>query len=220
MRRLNVLSISLMALAIASITAGTALAQDTPRSSQPPSIQDVLIILEREEPPLGSRGDLCAISPGLLGETDMVWNDRPLFAWRGEAGQIILRSLNSAAPLWQQPLTGETQSIAYPDAPLTPGQVYEWELDTVSSVGPQYTFEIMTGEERDRVSQDLQALENQLKAAGESTEAIAIARAHYFAEQRLWSDAIQSLQSVTNPSSDLTQGITQMTNYLCGITEE
>ncbi|MDX2214268.1 MAG: hypothetical protein SFY66_13345 [Oculatellaceae cyanobacterium bins.114] len=216
MRRLNLLTLPFLVCAIASFSPIRTVAQD---SSTPPSIQDVITILEREEPPLGSRGDLCAVSPGLLGETDIIWSDRPTFAWRGETGHIILRSVNNPTPLWQQSLSSGTQSISYNGTPLTPGQVYEWELDTASGIGQQYTFEVMGGQERDRITRELQALENQLKTAGESTEAIAIARARYFAEQRLWSDAFQALQSISNPSSDLTEGMTHMTNYLCG-TEE
>ncbi|MBD2464379.1 DUF928 domain-containing protein [Oscillatoria sp. FACHB-1407] len=222
MRRLNLFSLPLLVLAIASFHPSAVAqdaAQEAPRATESPSIEDVITILEREEPPLGSRGDLCAISPGLLGETDVIWSDRPTFAWRGETGQITLRLRNSETPLWQQTFASDTQSITYAGAPLTPGQVYEWELEALSGMGPQYTFEVMAGADRDRIARDLQALENRLKAAGESTEAIALARARYFAEQRLWSDAFQALQSISNPTPDITEGMTQMTNYLCG-TEE
>jgi hypothetical protein len=221
MRRLKFFAIGLLTLAIASSIPTTGLAQDTSQNAsqapETPSIEDILTILEREEPPRGSRGELCAISPGLLGETDVIWSDRPVFVWHGEAIQLTVRSFgNDQPPLLQQPLTSTTRSIVYSGSSLLPGQLYVWELSTRAAPGPWFTFEVMAGESRDRIAQDLQTLDDQLNARGASEEAIALARAQYFAEQRLWSDVFQALQAVPRPSADLTQGITEMANYLCG----
>jgi hypothetical protein len=180
-------------------------------------IQDLVTSLKRDEPPLGSRGVICPISPGLLGDTDVVWSDRPIFLWQGHATQIALRTLTGQETLWQQALTETNQSATYSGAPLQPGQLYEWELvDGTDS--RDYVFQVMEPSDRDRISGELQTLETRLKDSGASEEAIAIEQARYFAQQGLWSDAMQTLQSVDAPSAELTQTVAEMTRYLCGTT--
>jgi hypothetical protein len=61
----------------------------------------------------------------------------------------------------------------------------------------------MEQEERDRISAELKNIENQLESASASPEVIALAKANYFADHNLWSDVLQQIYSVPEPSSEL-----------------
>ena len=65
------------------------------------------------------------------------------------------------------------------------------------------------------VSQELAALENQMQGEGATESEIAIAKADYFVNQQLWSDALQQLYTVENPSPELTQKKQEVVAYLC-----
>jgi hypothetical protein len=211
------LSVAAAGLAIAPLFVSPAIASAEPiqLAQATTSIEDLLTTLEREEPPLGSRGVLCPISPGMLGETGMVWSDRPLFIWQGQVSQIALRPMARREVIWQASIPEGAQSTAYTGEPLQPGQLYVWQL-TDAAGSSNYVFQMLDASERNRVSEELQTLETQLKNSGASEEAIAIERARYFARQGLWSDVLQTLETVDTPSAELTQAIGEMTRYLCG----
>jgi hypothetical protein len=57
---------------------------------------------------------------------------------------------------------------------------------------------------RDRISSDLMTIEAQLQEEGASAEAIAYAKAEYFATRQMWADVLQQAYSVENPSMALT----------------
>jgi hypothetical protein len=68
---------------------------------------------------------------------------------------------------------------------------------------------------RDRLAAELAAMETQLSAAGSTAEEIALERANYFAQRDLWSDALQEIYSVKNPSAALTSNAQEILTYLC-----
>lgn len=204
-------------LAIATLFAIPSIAAAEPSqiAQADPSIEDLITTLERDEPPLGSRGVLCPISPGMLGETGMIWSDRPLFIWQGQVSNITLRPMARREILWQQPIADGAQTTAYTGEPLQPGQLYVWQL-TDAAGSSNYVFQLLEAPERDRISRELQTLETQLKDNGASEEAIAIERARYLAQQGLWSDVLETLETVDTPSAELAQTVAEMTRYLCG----
>ncbi|ARV59864.1 hypothetical protein BZZ01_15600 [Nostocales cyanobacterium HT-58-2] len=165
---------------------------------------------------LGARSGICPISPGLI-ETYVVWSDRPLFVWQGKGAQITVRDRQTQAVLWTQPLNATEQKIAYNGKePLQPGKLYQWQLlgaESSSSDRNQWTtFQIMPAEERDKIQADLQTLEQKLQSARASQEEIAQKKADYFLNYEIkhknnkndtsnaWSDALQTLFEVENPS--------------------
>lgn len=172
--------------------------------------------LVHDERPLGSRGNLCAMTPGLLGETDTIWSDRPFFLWQGKAEQVTLRSYETGKVLWQQTISSQEQSLPYSGAVLKPGQVYVWEVASASAAESQSTFAIMPAQERDRMTTELQNLEAQRQAERTVPAMIALERAQYFGERGLWSDALQTLYAVDSPPAELIQTRTDISNYLCG----
>jgi hypothetical protein len=48
-----------------------------------------------------------------------------------------------------------------------------------------------------------------------AVEEIALQRANYFAQRDLWSDALQEIYSVQNPSPTLTRNAQEILSYLC-----
>lgn len=172
--------------------------------------------LVRDERPLGSRSNLCAMTPGLLGKTDTIWNERPLFSWKGRVEQVILRSYDTGKVLWQQKVADQRENLAYSGESLRPGQVYEWEMLNDSTTKARYTFMVMPAPERENFLAELTNLETQLRAEGASPSTIALARAELFAQQGLWSDTLQSLYSVTDQPVELQQTMEEISTYLCG----
>lgn len=184
------------------------------------SFDELVILMKRNHPPLGSRSNLCAISPGQVGNTDQVWSDRPMFLWQGNVNQIIVREFDSQDDLWSKNVPSRasltTYQIPYDGLPLQPGQLYTWQLIADDSATTEYTFEVLPAEERDRITTDLQALDVQLRTTNPSDEAIALEYAQYFAQQRLWSDALNALYRSESRSPELEQAIDEIETYLCG----
>ena len=155
---------------------------------------------------------VCAIAPGLL-ETYQVWSDRPLFLWhsqgKNENLQLILRDYETQEEVWTQKVNIADQKVSYSGKEaLKPGKRYQWQL-----AGSQTwaTFQIMPADQREQIQADLQALEQKLKVNKASSEEIALKKADYFRNYEIkhkeekgifhpWSDALQTLYTVENPS--------------------
>lgn len=172
----------------------------------------------RGENAVGVRGgNLCAIAPApqLRGTTNTVWRDRPLFIWQGSAQRVALLESGSEELLWSKNVTADDRSVAYDGAPLQPGQLYEWRLYSSSKDFAPRPFRIMPSAERNTIASELTALENQLKTEGASPEEIALERANYFSDRRLWSDALQEVYAVQNPSEDLKKTAQELATFIC-----
>ena len=181
---------------------------------------------QRQEPSLASRQAICPITPGLLESPNTIWSDRPMFIWQGEVSPLTIYLYNSFNPdheqqlLWSQTFSPESpvskfHHLAYTGKALQPGQSYDWEIVISSTRRDRYTFQVMTSRERDRISTELLALENKLKTKRVSEEEIALEKANYFAQQGLWSDALQQIYSTPNPSDDFISNAREILTYLC-----
>ena len=163
-------------------------------------------------------GNICAIAPKAIGDTKEVWNERPLFIWAGPFKRIELRRVGDEQVFWSKALDRQNK-ILYDGEPLQPGQTYEWSLyfsdDTEFPPFRTETFQVMDSQKRDRIQQDLQRLDETLKARKASTEEIARQHALYFVRQQLWLDALQEAYSVENPSEPLKQLIESMPKEIC-----
>jgi len=74
---------------------------------------------------------------------------------------------------------------------------------------------VMDSQQRDLITIDLNTLDNQLKAKKVNHEAIALAKANYFVQNQLWSDALQQAYSVEKPSPELAQIRQDIPDKLC-----
>jgi hypothetical protein len=221
-------------LPLASATATTPVVQPIVSA-----IANSHILAQREEtpppPPRTSRSGLCVVSPGLLEPNYVIWSDRPAFIWSipDNADGLQMQQVrllddnpnpNRRRILWEAPLTGTTPGILYSGTPLQAGQRYTWELlfqrqyfgsSRPETVSLTFTFQVMDVESRTQLAAELDALTQPLRTAQTDGEAIAHRRADYFQEKQLWSDALQVLFSVENPSSTTVDRINTLVAQVC-----
>ncbi|HEY9647863.1 MAG TPA: hypothetical protein V6C88_15915 [Chroococcidiopsis sp.] len=203
----------------------SSLAQSQPDSSSATArtgglsnlLADITSLLARDEPPLGSRGTLCLVSPGLIRNAN-VWSDRPLFVWQEDEGsidQIIVRDFSSDAVIWQAQLNPGDRAVTYGGPPLQAGQLVIWELSSGGDSLMRGTFELIAAGDRTRIETEVDALEQQLKTSGASTATIAAEQARYFAGEGLWSDTIQTLYSLRQASPDIANTLDAIIDDVC-----
>ena len=156
---------------------------------------------------------ICMISPDAPTEGRIVWSDRPIFIWKGAVQKIAVRISGSEKDLWSRTVAG-TQRINYTGEALQPGQTYDWLVFEDESSYKSVHFQVMDVQ-RDRITTDLNTLENQRKAKKDDYEAIALAKASYFVQNQLWADALQQVYSVEKPSAQLAQIRHDIPDKLC-----
>ncbi len=187
-------------------------------------IEVVFLNIRRQKKSGGSRSSassLCLVSPTVLvngnssfsrnteENTIEIWNHQPRFIWQAHDGmgkEIILASEQNPDTIWSKEISAEQESILYDGKPLQPGQSYYWYLQTELPF-PQQTanisFKIISGSKREEISQALKEIDQTLQ--GQPPERIALEKANYFISQKLWSDALQEIFAVSNPSAKLQQ---------------
>ncbi len=207
---------------VAKAQENTNAAETTEQAKSSKSIlQSILSLFKSPENRLITRGDeVCPISPGNLGE-QVIWSDRPLFIWQGNIPQSEITLYSPTTNynyerdeqlVWNEIVPPNTQTIAYTGEQLQPGFSYDWQFVSADKIY-RPTFILMEQPAREAIANELTALENKLPDA--TTEEIAIAKADFFIQKQLWSDALQQLYSVANPSVDLTDKINDIEQYLC-----
>jgi hypothetical protein len=192
------------------------------RSSILESIWKLLKAKREQEPALSSRSNICEISPGLLGNVNVIYSDRPLFIWQEKATNVTISLYTPFSweqgqeILWSETVNNDSQKIRYQGKPLEAGKIYDWELaNNTQSHQRRISFQIMNADKRDSITRDLEKLNIQLKNNGVTAEDITLARANYFAQQDLWSDALQEIFSVENPSTLLMNNAQEIVKYIC-----
>ncbi len=186
------------------------------------SLWKLLKVKREQEPALSSRSNICEVTPGLLGDVNVIYSDRPLFLWQGNVANVKINlytpfSLEQEQQiLWSQTIENQSDKVFYTGKALKAGKIYDWEL----VVKPQsnqrrISFQIMNTQKRDRISLELEQLKTELTTVGATNEQITLAKANYFAQQDLWSDVIQELFTVENPSPTLSNNIQEIIKYLC-----
>lgn len=189
--------------------------------------------------PGGSRGEeFCMIALNI--NATVIWSDRPTFTWRsiafapdapGAPIQIELRKDGDSTVFWSRPITAATQinlpnptSTGTPtpsiyqltsEIPLEPGQRYEWRIVRRALNTAWLPLQPVTSQERDRITQELQTLNQQLTRQGVTGEAAIVRRADYFASKGLWSEFWKEVLSVQNPSTELRTAIDRAFGLLC-----
>jgi hypothetical protein len=179
----------------------------------------------------GENTDFCPISPQILVEKDQnnsentdnstveIWSNQPLFVWQENNTKntaVVVYSAQDSKKVWDQEVNSEDNFIVYDNqTPLQPGVTYQWHLLRLDSQfqanGAKVSFKIMDAEKRAEISQGLKAIEQQFE--GESAEIIALAKANYFIDKGLWSDALQVMFLVDNPSPALQQAIDRIKSH-------
>ena len=170
--------------------------------------------------------DICAIAPGVV-DIYIVWHDRPLFLWHSNQNQsveLIVREEATKKEVWKQTVNIADQKALYSaQKSLEPGKAYEWQLTGTTN---WRIFQIMSPQEHQKIATQLQAIDQNLKAIKASPEEIAAKKAEYFLDYQVqhntetgtfnpWSDALQSLYQVDNPSSSFIQERQELMTNLC-----
>lgn len=176
-----------------------------------PNLEDFVIILQEAEDNRNGRDGvgrpgtgLCLLSPS-QGQT--IWHQQPLFVWQGFSTIGVSVEGDRQTPLWKTTADAAITDVyraIYTGTALEPGESYQW-LFFISPEKPAMwsQFEIMAPAEHAEIAADLDSLQADLEAQAADGEAIAIARATYFAEKDLVADALQEIFAVEQPSADL-----------------
>lgn len=166
----------------------------------------------RRRPPttLGGRGAVCAITPGLLDKDFTVLSDRPLFAWQGQASKLNVRDFKTRTIVWSADVDANTQQLAYNGPqPLEPGKIYQWQVlgkNPTSQDRAQWsTVTVMAAPERDTMMTKLKEITQTAQQSKQSSEEIADEQAMYLLDQNLWSDALQVVFAVKDPSTEFVE---------------
>jgi hypothetical protein len=143
-----------------------------------------------------------------------ILSQKPLLIWRGDVGRITVNTNDNRTVLWDsgRSIKSVDRQTPYAGKLLKRDERYKIRLDPRPSAGSQeagetYNFSILSQEDADRHYQQLRKITQGLK--GKSPEAIALARAEYLVENKLFLDALQEVASIQRPSSDLQAAIAQ-----------
>jgi hypothetical protein len=164
---------------------------------------------------------LCLISPDAA-EKRFVWSTKPTFIWQGNMNEITLNPLGDSSHLWVESAKN-INFLNYTGQPLQPGKTYEWSLNNnnvgdkkqANSLALHIIFTIMDNSQRIIITKDLKKIESQLKIQQASVEKIAKTKADYFINKNLWTDALQQMYSVSNPSQELVKVREDIAQNLC-----
>lgn len=187
---------------------------------------DIFNIFSRRRTPGGSRGEVCAILPQALINlsneqkgTEEIWTDKPVFFWRGlGVTQIDIFERGKDEVFATLKVKEGLTKIKYNGKPLQPGQSYAWQITAekvrglpIKDTGSNFT--LMDSQKRASITDEVTKLEATLKNKGDSVEKIALGKADYFAKKEMWTDVLEQLYSVKNPSPQLVDTIKKIEGY-------
>ncbi|MEM8605187.1 MAG: hypothetical protein AAGE59_00610 [Cyanobacteria bacterium P01_F01_bin.86] len=146
---------------------------------------------DANEPPRTKRGgsEFCLVAFDVQ-TTTPVWNYRPDFVIQGDLRHFVLSSADSDEPLWTSS-PNESETVSYTGPPLRSGTLYTLRAENPQNANDfeARSFTLLELEDRVEVAFDLLELENEMQTAGQSEEAIVLARADYFWQRGLAVDA-------------------------------
>ena len=151
------------------------------------------IFKQRQEPPLVSRGNLCFLSPGVLGKTNLIWSSKPLFLWQGKVSKLVVRDYDTDEVIWQKSSLAGKEQVAFDGKPLQPGQAYIWEASNAGTT-VRYEFRVMNSLDREKVIRNLKDI-IRLDSSSFSEESKLAMQIHYLIDEKLYSDALSTLVS-------------------------
>ena len=202
---------------------------ETEKKKSPSMLEALLRLIKTPEKRLITRSsELCLISPGKIEEPGKmiepeIYSEQPIFLWHGEVPESTIKLYSASVNynyerdeqlIWSQSLPANTQHISYQGEPLQSGFVYDWELITADKTY-RVPFSIMTENDRKAIAKDLARIKNRALVEGKEEEEIAISIADYFAQKKLWSDVLQQLYTLENPSASLVSETENLQQYFC-----
>lgn len=193
-------------------------------------LEAILDIVSRKKSPGSSRttSQFCPIAPAVIETKNVIWSDRPLFAWRGNISSLQVRpyavdgTFEEQSLFWEPKAEELGQGFVNSPISLKPGQRYDWQMIHASAgldkpVTVRRTYQVMTAPERDRISKALKALEAQFKSDGATEDEVSLARAQYFLEQDLWSDALQQIYLIRQHGPEILELLHAVGDRACAL---
>ena len=197
MSRVKIQSLALVLVLFAAISGSAAPSNATPKENMIQQIWKRIVGVP--QPPRGSRGDVCEVTP-MSGK--VIWNDRPIFAWQGEVSQVKLyqeKDLKKA--IWFGAVKPDQTSIAYNGKPLSPGK-YIWKAMSKGDAKP-LAFEVMGGDNRVLVNQKLQQMKQGDLSTQEVRTSAALSRMEFWSQNGLVSDAAIEMYAMAGSDPDI-----------------
>ncbi|BAY24041.1 hypothetical protein NIES2100_38340 [Calothrix sp. NIES-2100] len=154
---------------------------------------------------------LCLITPN-----GKIYSTNPMFLWQGNLKEIAVSKARSQKNFWNQEIKSpETLAIYQGEQALQPGRSYDWKGFMGDNPTIFAKFQVMNGQERQKITDELKALEKRLQTQGADEKTIALEKADFFAKHELWSDVLQQVYSVPNLSKDLSPHTTDLLKKIC-----
>lgn len=185
----------------------------------------VALFKQNKKIPLGSKSVNCFISPGILEEVYITWNNQPVFIWQGGSTILEIRlysPYDQEEAIWiktiQQNSEQTFQHISYTGKPLELGKIYDWEIyDSKDGTTERRSFKLMGIDDYNRIKEELKNLEAQLKLQQLTEEQMVLEKVDYFTEKGLFSDALTIMYSIENPSAQFIDNRQNLLNSFCGV---
>ena len=178
-----------------------------------------------QDPPWGSRGPICAIAPTVVGvDTPAIWHDQPVIVWQvmfdpaNNTPKFVVRNAQTQEIMWEYASSVGETSVVYDGEPLQPGHTYELEIFQNATAEERLIFpdfQVLPQSVRTLITNGLQNSVEKNEFAVDDAEWTAVQQAEYFADRNLPYDAVQSLFSVSEPSSELQATQAQILEEAC-----
>ncbi|NEQ33643.1 MAG: hypothetical protein F6K04_22045 [Leptolyngbya sp. SIO4C5] len=170
--------------------------------------------------PLITRGGFCVVVPATNEGVMETWSDRPVFVTNIGHGGLEVISQADSELIWSHLPTQES-FVRYEGQPLQRGETYIARISNplLSRSAPrEIRFKVLA--ETQAIEQDLEQLEAELIAAGETVESLVLKRADYFWEQGLIADAWRELVTIQSVSPTAAMAVDSGLTRLCNLNEE
>ncbi|MGF1523528.1 MAG: hypothetical protein ACFBSF_14525 [Leptolyngbyaceae cyanobacterium] len=174
---------------------------------------------DANEPPLTKRGgsQFCLVAFDVR-EATPVWNSRPDFIIKGSTRQFAVYDGLGDEPLWTSDANDVAiENVAYMGPPLRTGTTYTLRAENPNNANDfeDRRFTLLSLEDRIAIATDLLTLESEMQEAGESQEAIALARADYFWQRGLAVDAWAEVFPLQETSETATAAMETAYERIC-----
>lgn len=172
---------------------------------------------DADAPPRNKRGDeFCIVGfPQIQGNPS--WRDRPTFVIEGNPRSLALYHGDETTPIWTYPVNQET-AVTYSGPPLASGVEYTLRVEHAqfrTSNFEQRRFQLLSIEDRVAIALELAALTAELRTAGDSADAIALAQADYFWQRGLEMDAWAEVVPLQATSAPVDEALKTAYEELC-----
>lgn len=170
-----------------------------------------------EDPPNTKRGDeFCLVNLG-PDTVNPMWREYPVFVIQGNPRSLALYAEGADDPFWTYGVNQE-ERVTYSGPPLVAGEVYTLRAQHAqfrTSIYEDRQLTLLSVEARVAIAFDLLTLAEEMQRTGASNDAIALARADYFWQRGLESDAWVEVLPLQATSVEVDEAVKAAYEVLC-----